>query len=179
MQALAWARMWQCPAALPWPVRRVLFRSASIYGWIEPVVFLAVMIAFSGYAFINATQVTRFLAILPYFIFPVLFWAALRFGPNGAAGTILVLSLFTIAGTLLERGPFVSSLQSLNEETITVQVFLGVSSISASLAAAIFAERKDAEKALRESEARLRSTMNSQAYWTLASPSGSPVSWAS
>ncbi len=147
------------PFILTWPVRRPLFRATSLYGRIEPFIFLVVVIGFSGYAFVNAAQGTRFLAILPYFIFPFLFWAALRFGPNGAASSILVVSFFTIAGTLLERGPFVSLRQNLNEETIAVQVFLGVAAISAYLAAAIFAERKDADKALRESEARMRSTM--------------------
>ncbi len=147
------------PFILTWPVRGVLFRRTTVYRRFEPVIFLVTMIAFSGYAFINVAQGTRFLAILPYFIFPFLFWAALRFGPNGAASSILVVSFFTIAGTLLERGPFVSSQQTLNEETITVQVFLGVAAISAYLAAAIFAERKDADKALRLSEERMRSTM--------------------
>ncbi len=147
------------PFILTWPVRRTLFRTTTVYGRIEPIIFLATMIAFSAYAFVNVAQGTRFLAILPYFIFPFLFWAALRFGPNGAATSILVLSFFTIAGTLLERGPFVSSQQTLNEETITVQGFLGVAAISAYLAAAIFAERKDVDKALRDSEERLRSTM--------------------
>ncbi len=147
------------PFILTWSVRRILFRQATFYGWFEPAVFLVTMVAFSGYAFINVAQGTRFLAVLPYFIFPFLFWAALRFGPNGAASSILVLSFFTISGTLLERGPFVSSQQTLNEETITVQVFLGMAAISAYLAAAIFAERKDVDKALRESEERMRSTM--------------------
>ncbi len=147
------------PFILTWPLRRSLFRSASVYGWIESIIFLMIMIAFSGYAFVNVAQESRFLAILPYFIFPLLFWAGLRFGPNGAATAILVVSFFTVAGTLLHRGPFVSSLQTINEETVTVQVFLGISAISAYLAAAIFTERKDADKALRESEERIRAAM--------------------
>jgi diguanylate cyclase (GGDEF)-like protein/PAS domain S-box-containing protein len=126
---------------------------------IEINFFAITLVLFSAYAFLHATDSTQYLSILPYFIFPVLFWAAMRFGPQGASGAVLVISAFTIGGTLLNRGPFAVLQQALNEQAITVQVFLGVSAISAYLAAALFVERKDAGKAQRESEERMYSTL--------------------
>ncbi|HEX7568709.1 MAG TPA: EAL domain-containing protein [Anaerolineaceae bacterium] len=155
------------PIILTWRIVRLPLRALSPAVWIETILFIITLVFFSGYAFINATITTRFLAILPYFIFLVLFWAALRFGPHGASGAMLVLSAFTIGGTLIGRGPFALTAQTINEQTIAVQAFLGVSAISAYLAAAIFAERKEAERALRESEERMRSTLiNSPVIFT-------------
>jgi integral membrane sensor domain MASE1 len=39
-------------------------------------------------------------------LFPVLIWAALRFGPPGAAGTLFLISVFAVWGTLGGHGPF-------------------------------------------------------------------------
>ncbi len=126
---------------------------------IEIIFFDITLVLFSAYAFIEANDGTHFLTVLPYFIFPVLFWAAMRFGPRGASGTVLVISAFTIGGTLINRGPFALPGQALNEQAITVQVFLGVAAISAYLMAALFAERKEAGRAQRESEERMYSTL--------------------
>jgi diguanylate cyclase (GGDEF)-like protein/PAS domain S-box-containing protein len=147
------------PFILTWRIVRLPPRALSAGMWVETILFIITLILFSGYAFINASITTRFLTILPYFIFPVLFWAALRFGPHGASGAMLVVSAFTIGGTLIERGAFALTAQSVNEQIIAVQAFLGVSAISAYLAAAIFSERKEAERALRESEERMRLTL--------------------
>ena len=147
------------PFILTWNVRRSYLRLITVRAWIEMILFIAALVIFSIFAFFTAAQGTRFLAILPYFIFPLLFWVALRFGPHGAASAILVLSIFTISGTLAQRGAFASSAISFDEQVATVQAFLGISAISAFIAAAIFTERIDAERALRESEARLSTAM--------------------
>src|SRR5829696_3475887 len=44
---------------------------------------------------------------VPYIVFPVLLWAALRFGPRGAAAAILVVCSITVWNTAENDGPFV------------------------------------------------------------------------
>ncbi len=147
------------PFILTWARRRISLRAVGVRAWVEIIFFITTLVIFSIYVFLNAYQATHFLEILPYFAFPLLFWGALRFGPHGASGAILALAVFLVSGTLLGRGLFTSASLSLNEQAVTAQAFLGISAISAYLAAAIFAERQDAEKALRESEVRMSTTM--------------------
>ena len=47
---------------------------------------------------------------VPYIVFPVLLWAALRFGPRGAATAILVVCSITVWNTAQSDGPFVRGL---------------------------------------------------------------------
>ena len=87
-----------------------------------------------------------------YWPLPFLLWAAVRFGPQGTS-TMLLLVMFTaIYGATHERGPFIS--QSSLENSLSLQWFLIVVSIPMMALAAVIAERKKAEVALRESEAR-------------------------
>src|SRR3954465_11422004 len=44
---------------------------------------------------------------VPFIVFPVLLWAALRFGPRGAATAILVVCSITVWNTAQSSGPFV------------------------------------------------------------------------
>ena len=44
---------------------------------------------------------------VPYIVFPVLLWAALRFGPRGAAAAIFVVCSITVWNTAQSDGPFV------------------------------------------------------------------------
>ena len=44
---------------------------------------------------------------VPYVVFPVLIWAALRFGPRGAATALVVVSGLTVWNTAHNAGPFV------------------------------------------------------------------------
>ena len=44
---------------------------------------------------------------VPYVVFPVLIWAALRFGPRGAATALVLVSGLTVWNTAHNAGPFV------------------------------------------------------------------------
>jgi signal transduction histidine kinase len=79
-----------------------------------------------------------------YMLFPVLIWAAIRFGPKGAAATILVISVVAIWGTLLDRGPFVR--ETLDLSLLKLQIFMAVATITTLVLAAAIAERKEALK---------------------------------
>jgi len=89
-----------------------------------------------------------------YAIFPVVSWAALRFGPRGAATATLLVSSLAIWYTLRGLGPFVGSTPTHN--LALLQTFMGLLAATALVLAALMTERKAAEDALSVSEAHYR-----------------------
>jgi signal transduction histidine kinase len=84
---------------------------------------------------------------VPFIVFPVLLWAALRFGPRGAATAIVVVCSITVWNTAQSDGPFVRD--SLTDSLLATQLFIATSAITSLLLAALTAERTRAEAAQR------------------------------
>src|SRR3954452_5581268 len=94
---------------------------------------------------------------VPFIVFPVLLWAALRFGPRGAATAILVVCSITVWNTAQSDGPFVRD--SITDSLLATQLFIATSAITSLLLAAVTAERTRAEaaqRALADEQAALR-----------------------
>jgi two-component system cell cycle sensor histidine kinase/response regulator CckA len=89
-----------------------------------------------------------------YAIFPFVSWAALRFGPRGAATGTLVVSGLAVWSTLNGLGPFVASTPTHN--LALLQTFMGLLAVTALVLAALMTERNVAARALTESEANYR-----------------------
>src|SRR4051794_24666399 len=98
---------------------------------------------------------------VPYIVFPVLLWAALRFGPRGAATAILLVCSITIWNTAQADGPFVRG--SLTDSLLSTQLFIATSAITSLLLAAVTAERTRAARALARAEAAQRALAAEQA----------------
>jgi signal transduction histidine kinase len=98
---------------------------------------------------------------VPYIVFPALLWAALRFGPRGAATAILVVSLITVWKTAQNTGPFVRD--SLTDSLLATQLFIATSAVTSLLLAAVTAERTRAARALVETESTQRALAGEQA----------------
>jgi PAS domain S-box-containing protein len=98
---------------------------------------------------------------VPYVVFPVLIWAALRFGPRGAATALVVVSGLTVWNTAHNAGPFVR--ESITDSLLSSQLFLATAALTALVLAAVTAERTSADEALRANEERLRSVVQSMA----------------
>lgn len=75
-----------------------------------------------------------------YSVFPVMIWAALRFGQRGSATLILVFSLLAIAATVLGAGPF--HRENLQESLLAVQAFVAVSACTFLVLGAAVSERR-------------------------------------
>ena len=84
-----------------------------------------------------------------YTIFPVVIWAALRFGPRGAATATFVASLIAVGFAVQHVGPFANSTAVNN--LFRIQTFIGVLAITALILAAVIAERRTTEAALKRS----------------------------
>jgi signal transduction histidine kinase len=85
---------------------------------------------------------------VPYIVFPVLLWAAIRFGPRGAATAVLLVCSITVWNTAQEDGPFVR--ESITESLLTTQLFIATSALTSLLLAAVTAERALAEASQRK-----------------------------
>jgi signal transduction histidine kinase len=94
---------------------------------------------------------------VPYIVFPLLIWAALRFGPLGAATTLVIVSSLTVWNTAHGSGPFVRS--SITHSLLATQLFVAVAALTSLVLAAVTAEREaseTAQRAVTEEQAALR-----------------------
>jgi signal transduction histidine kinase len=86
-----------------------------------------------------------------YLVFPVLVWAAVRFGQHGAVSMTLLTSLIALWGTASGRGPFAQPV--LHESLFVLQTFMGVTAATFLVLGASIAERRRAEESLRGAHA--------------------------
>lgn len=91
-----------------------------------------------------------------YLIMPPLLWAAVRFEFRGAVVALTILALITIAFTIAGAGQFAGDTQSQREKLIMLQLFLGISALSALIVAAISRQHQLAMQTLRQSMETLR-----------------------
>jgi signal transduction histidine kinase len=98
---------------------------------------------------------------VPYIVFPVLLWAAVRFGPRGASTAVLVVCSITVWNTAQNDGPFVRV--SITDSLLSTQLFIAVSALTSLVLAAETAERTRAGVDLETSEASQRALAEEQA----------------
>ena len=98
---------------------------------------------------------------VPYIVFPVLLWAALRFGPRGAATAILIVCSITVWNTAQSDGPFTRD--TLTDSLLATQLFIATSAITSLVLAAVTAERTRAARALAAADAAQRALTDEQA----------------
>jgi signal transduction histidine kinase len=77
-----------------------------------------------------------------YALFPLLIWAAVRFGQRGAATTTFLISVVAIACTALGHGPFVHP--PLSASLLSLQTFMSIVAPTFLILAATIAERRTA-----------------------------------
>jgi len=93
-----------------------------------------------------------------YAIFPLTIWAALRFGVRGAAAASLVVSAIAVGYTVSGVGPFATSTPVNN--LFSLQTFIGVLALTNLIIAAVIAERRTVESALKRSRQQHQDIVN-------------------
>jgi signal transduction histidine kinase/integral membrane sensor domain MASE1 len=82
------------------------------------------------------------------FLLPFILWAAVRFGPGGASGSLLTTTLLAIWAATHGRGPFTGL--ALAESIYALQMFLTIVAIPLMCLAALIDERRRTQEALQE-----------------------------
>jgi signal transduction histidine kinase len=124
------------PAILVWAAAPAV-RAAS-RPWIETVALAVSVIVVSFLVF--GTRADAFHQA--YLIFPLMVWAALRYGQRGAASAALTVSIIAVWGTATGHGPFVQ--RGLYESLLALQTFMGVTAATFLVLGASIAERRAA-----------------------------------
>jgi signal transduction histidine kinase len=131
------------PLAIAWSrPPRMLLRERGVEGG-------ALLVALVGCSALATTSHDPLL----YLLFPVLIWAALRFGAHGATLAVAVVTGFTVWSTSHFAGPFVFS--EVNADVLGTQLFIAVAALTTFCLAAVVAEREAFGDGLRASRARL------------------------
>jgi signal transduction histidine kinase len=91
---------------------------------------------------------------VPYVVFPLLIWAALRGGPRGASGAVALVTTLTVFNTAHHAGPFVRS--TITQSLLATQLFVAAAAVTSLVLGAVIEERRSALEAVREQERRLR-----------------------
>ncbi len=133
------------PLLLTWGTRQPI----RIGGWhlVEAAVLVVALVTGAHAVFLSDFR-------FPVFLVPLLAWAALRFGPRGAAAASAMVGAMAIVGTLRGAGPFAAA--GAAEDLLVLQAFLGVAVLTAMILAAAFAERDGAVAALQEARGALK-----------------------
>jgi signal transduction histidine kinase len=118
----------------------------------EAIVLLLAVSAV-GYVVFHEKTPFDYVVIIP------LLWAVFRFGELGAVTSTFITSAIALWSTLKNSGPF--ALDDQNKSLLLLQTFMGITSITALILAAVVSERKRVEQALREAKEQL-ATSNEQ-----------------
>src|SRR5437667_7133769 len=144
------------PLIILWSIaskRRWNRREAVEVGILLLLLFVLSEAVFCGWLTISARNYP--IAFIPL---PIVIWTAFRFTQRETATGIFILSAIAIWGTLHGFGPFVGETE--NQSLLALQSWTAVLTITAMALAAGMAERRRAEAALRESEARINLAAN-------------------
>lgn len=127
-------------------------RPGTLYGVsLEGLLWLVLMAAGCWLVFGGAGSG---LLLRPYMLLPLLLWAAIRFGVFGAAVSVSLLALLSIALTVRGYGPFgIGSDPTLRIAVLQPQ--LTIFGLTTLLVAVLFRQQQQALRDLREANARL------------------------
>ncbi len=144
------------PVLLVWAQRDDLRWSGSRV--VEAIVLVLTQLAFGLLIFGGVSEALLGIRPMAFTTFPLLVWAALRFGPKGAALSTLLGTLLALWGTLNNMGPF--SGQSIIQEHTLLWLYANVVAVTGLVLAASLRERGSAQSLALENQERYRSLIN-------------------
>jgi PAS domain S-box-containing protein len=128
------------------------FRLSGTQG-VELCVWFITLLIFGHITFQNWAPTDTLLYPMELAIFPIMAWAAIRFGLRGATAGVLVLSLLAGWEILLVLSGYSSA---MSQSPANVWIFVGIVSITSVCLASVMAELRIREAQIAENESRLR-----------------------
>jgi len=129
------------PFFLTWGIKFNIKEFPNYKKILELLIYFSLLAFISGKAFSDNTG-------SPYFVFPLLIWAAFRFGQKGTTASTLIVAIISIYNTSLGRGPFIGS--SLNSSLVSLGIYFAVVSITVLFLTATIFERNLSDSRLRQ-----------------------------
>jgi PAS domain S-box-containing protein len=149
------------PALLIWITGGLGWLKAASPGrYGEGCLLAAVLVAVGLTTFGGNIGSPENLPLLLYAPMPLLLWAAIRFGPRGAATALSFIAGLAIWNAVQGRGPFTA--QSPAENVLALQLFLIMVAVPLLVLAILIQERQRSAEALRASEERYRTIVEDQ-----------------
>lgn len=144
------------PFLIVWKAQtRVNWRNSQT---VEVLLWLATIIFFGAMVFRHWAPTDTLRYPLELCIFPLMAWAAFRFGPRGVVTGILIVSLMAVWELRDVLGPNPSHF--ITQPPSFIWVFVGILSITSLFLAAIISELSLKEENSREDSERLRAIVN-------------------
>ena len=164
------------PVLLAWAEGVPSLRAHGKARWLELAVVSAALLVFCLVAF-GPARTGRFVPG-PYSTLPIVFWAAIRFGPAGAATAVLVVAAFAIWYAALAVGPFSGAGLSEDMTAFHVYAFVAACGVSSLFTAAALEERRIAVRDLWHSEERYRTMLETANDAILTIDAGQRIQFA-
>ncbi len=134
---------WSSPVSFQLGSRRIL----------EVLVWFAALICFGHVTFLNWAPTDTLLYPMELAIFPIMAWAAIRFGLRGASAGVLALALLAAWEMIPISG---GGMHLMSQSPANVWVFVGIVSITSVCLASVMTEISRREAKIAENESRLR-----------------------
>jgi integral membrane sensor domain MASE1 len=122
--------------------------TAAAGGRVEAAAFLVLLLAAGQLIFGGWPLGAKSGAATTYLAFPLLTWAAFRFGQRGATTAVLIMTVMAILGAARGSGPFQDV--AVQQSLWVLQAYGGVLALSTLALAAVLAERHTMEESLNE-----------------------------
>lgn len=119
---------------------------AWVLGGLAESAALGLCLVLTGWAAFELPSAGAQIVALASATFPLLAWAAVRFGPRGAAWASFVLTAFATWRTSLGHGPFGASFETASGQLAYVEIFFSLATVSSLVLAAVAAERRTSER---------------------------------
>ena len=133
------------PLLLVW--RDFQFKLPSRARRVEVGLLTATTLAVAWLVFYGRAPMERQSFVQAYLVFPVLIWAAVRFGQRGAVSAAFLTSLTALGGAVAGTGPFVRA--DLHQSLFALQTFMGIVAASFLVLGATLSEREHAREEMR------------------------------
>jgi len=137
------------------------FRRANFARYLEASA-LAVCIAVVASVAYGKGNVFGSVPALIYAPFPLLLWAAVRFGTGGLSASMLVVTLIAMWNAMHGRGPF--GVLPIVDQVLALRIVLVIFALPLTLTAALLAERHLGDERLRNVRGKLVSSQDQERH---------------